>query len=134
MLNRGRQKLTTPIVVYDAGEGLAEQAVKTLRVVGYTRVSRLAGGLDGWRHNGGELFGDVNSASKAFGELVEAARHTPSIAALELKSLLDARADVVVLDASARMVPDDEHSWRGQLPGPNWCGAPAPAAPRPGRW
>ena len=92
-------RLTTPIVVYDAGEGLAEQAVETLRAVGYTRVSCLAGGLDGWRHEGGELFGDVNSASKAFGELVEAARHTPSIAALELKSLLDAGADVVVLDA-----------------------------------
>lgn len=92
-------RLTTPIVVYDAGEGLAEQAVETLRTVGYTRVSRLAGGLDGWRHDGGELFSDVNSASKAFGELVEAARHTPSIAALELKALLDARADVVVLDA-----------------------------------
>ncbi len=92
-------RLETSVVVYDAGEGLADQAVETLRAIGYTRVSRLAGGLDGWRRHGGELFRDVNSASKAFGELVEATRHTPSIAATELKSLLDSGADIVVLDA-----------------------------------
>ncbi|HEY6509471.1 MAG TPA: rhodanese-like domain-containing protein [Vicinamibacterales bacterium] len=92
-------RLTTPIVVYDAGEGLVDDAVATLRALGYTSVAQLAGGLDGWAKDGGELFRDVNSASKAFGELVEAHRHTPSIPATELKALLDAGADVVVLDA-----------------------------------
>ncbi|MGV8637346.1 rhodanese-related sulfurtransferase, partial [Pseudomonas aeruginosa] len=37
--------------------------------------------------------------SKAFGELVEAERHTPSLAAEEVQALLDARADAVILDA-----------------------------------
>src|SRR5262245_33860752 len=90
---------STPVVVYDAGEELVDEAVETLRAIGYTNVSCLAGGLEGWRRDGGELFRDVNSASKAFGELVETMRDTPSITATELKALLDARADLVVLDA-----------------------------------
>ena len=88
-----------PIAVYDDGEGFAAPAVHTLRSLGYTRVSLLDGGLQGWRRSGGELFRDVNVPSKAFGELVEHERHTPSLAAEEVKALLDAQADVVVLDA-----------------------------------
>ncbi|CAN7366614.1 rhodanese-related sulfurtransferase [Acidovorax sp. LjRoot194] len=89
----------TFIVVYDDGEGLAEPAARTLQALGYTEVSLLAGGLQGWRDAGGELFIDVNVPSKSFGELVEAERHTPSLAAEEVQALIDARADVVVLDA-----------------------------------
>jgi len=92
-------RLTTPVVVYDNGEGLAAAAVPRLRALGYTDVSLLAGGLEGWRAAGGELFRDVNSPSKAFGELVEARRHTPSVTADELHALLEQGADVVVLDA-----------------------------------
>ena len=89
----------TPIVVYDDGEGLAERAAAGLQALGYTDVRLLAGGLAGWREAGGELFRDVNVPSKSFGELVEAERHTPSLPAEEVKALLDAKADVVVLDA-----------------------------------
>lgn len=89
----------TRIVVYDDGEGLAEPAARTLRKLGYTQVSLLAGGLQGWRDAGGELFIDVNAPSKSFGELVEAERHTPSLAAEQVQALIDAKADVVVLDA-----------------------------------
>ncbi|MBI6897682.1 rhodanese-related sulfurtransferase [Pseudomonas putida] len=89
----------TPITVYDDGEGLASAAAQRLLALGYTNVALLEGGLAGWREAGGELFRDVNVPSKAFGELVEAERHTPSLAAEEVKALLDANADVVVLDA-----------------------------------
>ncbi|KNX77804.1 sulfurtransferase [Pseudomonas sp. 250J] len=89
----------TPITVYDDGEGLASAAAQRLLALGYTDVALLEGGLAGWREAGGELFRDVNVPSKAFGELVEAERHTPSLAAEEVKALLDANADVVVLDA-----------------------------------
>lgn len=89
----------TPIVVYDDGEGRAARALPRLRALGYTDVRVLDGGLAGWRDAGFELFRDVNVPSKAFGELVEAERHTPSLAAEEVKALLDAKADVVVLDA-----------------------------------
>lgn len=89
----------TAITLYDQGEGLAERAATRLRQLGYSDVALLAGGLDGWRNAGGELFKDVNVPSKAFGELVEAERHTPSLAAEELQALLDQQADLVVLDA-----------------------------------
>ena len=86
-------------MVYDNGEGLAEPAARTLRQLGYTDVALLEGGLQGWRDAGGELFKDVNVPSKAFGELVESQRHTPSLAAEEVLALIDSQADVVVLDA-----------------------------------
>lgn len=92
-------RLDTPVVIYDDGEGFAELAHEKLVSLGYRDVALLDGGLEGWRRDGGELFRDVNSPSKAFGELVESVRDTPSLAAEEVKSLLDANADVVVLDA-----------------------------------
>lgn len=88
-----------PVVLYDDGEGLVEPALETLRALGWTDVQALAGGLAGWRRSGGELFRDVNVPSKAFGELVEHERGTPSLPAEEVKALLDSGADVVVLDA-----------------------------------
>jgi rhodanese-related sulfurtransferase len=90
---------TAPIVVLDAGEGLAERAAQKLLGLGYTDVAMLKGGLDGWQRAGGEVFRDVNVPSKAFGEFVEAHRHTPSLSAEEVDSLLRAGDDLVVLDA-----------------------------------
>ena len=89
----------TLIVLLDNGEGLAAPAARTLQKLGYTDVALLAGGLQGWVEAGGEIFKDVNVPSKAFGELVEAQRHTPSLSAEEVKALIDRQADVVVLDA-----------------------------------
>ena len=90
---------TTRIIVYDDGEGLANVAAERLSNLGYDDVALLDGGLAGWRAAGYELFADVNSPSKAFGELVEHYRRTPSISAPDLEQLQRARADVVVLDA-----------------------------------
>ncbi|PCR36842.1 rhodanese-related sulfurtransferase, partial [Klebsiella pneumoniae] len=87
-------RFTTPLTVYDNGEGLAEIAVERLRSWGYQDVALLAEGLAGWRRSGGELFQDVNSASKAFGELVESVRHTPSLSAQEVQALIDSRQEV----------------------------------------
>jgi rhodanese-related sulfurtransferase len=89
----------TPVVVYDAGEGLAADAVARLEALGFTDVRRLEGGLSGWRDAGYELFEDVNSYSKAFGELVEHNRHTPSLAAEDVQALITERADIAILDA-----------------------------------
>ena len=86
------------IVVYDNGEGLAEPAARKLQTLGYSQVHLLAGGLAGWQAAGGELFRDVNVPSKAFGELVEHERDTPSLPAEQVKALLDRGANVVVLD------------------------------------
>jgi rhodanese-related sulfurtransferase len=88
-----------PIVVYDDGEGYAARAEARLQALGYSNVAQLDGGLDGWRRAGGEIFIDVNVPSKAFGELVESTRHTPSLAAHEVERLIADKADVVVLDS-----------------------------------
>ncbi|RYF26524.1 MAG: rhodanese-related sulfurtransferase [Comamonadaceae bacterium] len=90
---------STLLVVYDDGEGLAEPAARKLQQLGYTQVTLLQGGLQGWKDAGGEIFIDVNVPSKSFGELVESERHTPSLTAQQVQALLDERADVVVLDA-----------------------------------
>jgi rhodanese-related sulfurtransferase len=87
-----------PIVVYDDGQGLAGGAAERLKALGYTNVRQLDGGLQGWRSAGYELFQDVNSYAKAFGELVEARRHTPSLAAEEVDALIANGANIQILD------------------------------------
>ncbi|KWR91605.1 rhodanese-related sulfurtransferase [Cupriavidus sp. IDO] len=91
----------TLIVVYGEHEGtdLAPRAAAVLRELGYTRVHLLEGGLAAWIAGGGEVFRDVNVPSKSFGELVESKRHTPSLPAPEVQALIDAHADVVIVDA-----------------------------------
>jgi len=89
----------TPVVLYDDGEGLVPTAAERLAALGYTQVTALAGGLEGWRRAGFELFQDVNSYSKAFGELVESRRHTPYVAAPDAKALIESEPNLVVLDA-----------------------------------
>jgi rhodanese-related sulfurtransferase len=87
-----------PVVVYDAGEGLVPQAADRLRALGYTDVRQLDGGLQAWQSAGFELFLDVNSYAKAFGELVESRRHTPSLPADEVAALIASKANIRVLD------------------------------------
>ncbi|GAB6854365.1 rhodanese-like domain-containing protein [Asaia astilbis] len=88
-----------PIVVYDDGEGYASRALPLLAALGYGDVSVLEGGLEGWRASGGEIFIDVNVPSKAFGELVEHERQTPSLPAEELERRIAAGENIVILDA-----------------------------------
>jgi rhodanese-related sulfurtransferase len=87
-----------PVVVYDAGEGLIPLAADRLRTLGYTNVRHLDGGLQAWRAAGFELFQDVNSYAKAFGELVELRRHTPSLPADDVAALIASKANIAVLD------------------------------------
>jgi rhodanese-related sulfurtransferase len=87
------------IVVTDDGRGLAEQAAAELETMGYDNVAVLAGGTPAWRDAGYVLFTGVNVPSKAFGEWVEHHYGTPSVDAAELKALIDAGTDMVVLDS-----------------------------------
>jgi rhodanese-related sulfurtransferase len=87
-----------PIVLYDAGESLVPQAADRLAALGYTDIRELDGGLQGWKSTGHELFQDVNSYAKAFGELVESRRHTPSLPAAEVAALIAADANIAILD------------------------------------
>ncbi|WP_028351803.1 rhodanese-like domain-containing protein [Bradyrhizobium murdochi] len=87
-----------PIVLYDAGEGLVIVAADHLKALGYPNVRQLDGGLQGWKWAGYEVFEDVNSYAKAFGELVESRRHTPSLAAEEVGALIASGANIQILD------------------------------------
>ena len=89
----------TPIVLYDGGTGIVETAAERFAALGYRDVRRLEGDLAGWQDAGFELFEDVNSYSKAFGELVEHRRGTPSLAAPEVQALIDVQANIAILDA-----------------------------------
>lgn len=87
-----------PVVVYDNGEGLVAAARQTFARLGFSNVRGLAGGLKAWRDAGHELFQDVNSYAKAFGELVESRRHTPSLPADDVAALISSGADIAILD------------------------------------
>src|SRR5579871_3998438 len=86
------------IVAYDAGEGLVGKAADRLKALGYTDVRELEGGLEAWREAGFEIFIDVNSYAKAFGELVESRRHTPSLSAEDVAALIATESDIRILD------------------------------------
>lgn len=92
-------RLSVPIVVYDDGEGYAERAVPRIQALGYRDVAILQDGLKGYAAVG-EVYRDVGVPSKAFGELVEAINHTPSVSARDAKEILsNESSDVAVLDA-----------------------------------
>lgn len=95
----------TPIVVEDAGEGLAERAAALLESFGYSDVAVLEGGTPAWAAAGFELFSGMFVPSKAFGEFVEHAYDTPSVSADELKAMMDSGEKLVVLDSR----PMDEY-------------------------
>lgn len=87
-----------PVVLYDDGEELVATGAERLAALGYSNVRALDGGLKAWRAAGYEVFEDVNSYSKAFGELVEARRHTPSFSADEVAKLIADKAKIAILD------------------------------------
>jgi rhodanese-related sulfurtransferase len=87
-----------PIVLYDVGESLVSLAADRLTTLGYSNIRRLEGDLKAWQAAGYELFQDVNSYAKAFGELVESRRHTPSLAADEVAALIADNANIRILD------------------------------------
>ncbi|TAJ94743.1 MAG: hypothetical protein EPO10_02675 [Reyranella sp.] len=93
----------TRIVLMDEGEegqtGRANRAAAKLSGLGYTNLAVMAGGLKAWRDAGYEVFTGVNVPSKAFGEVVEHGNDTPRIDAADVQKLIDAKADMVILDS-----------------------------------
>jgi rhodanese-related sulfurtransferase len=96
----------TRIVLVDGNDGLAQRAADVLARAGYSDLSYLDGGVAAWAAAGFELFSGVHVPSKAFGEFIEHASHTPSVSAEELDALMRAKTDMVVLDSR----PYDEYS------------------------
>ncbi|WP_268808179.1 rhodanese-like domain-containing protein, partial [Caballeronia terrestris] len=89
----------TPIVLVDTRGEHTERAAALLARWGYTDVSILEGGVDGWERAGFEVFSGTNVPGKAFGELIEHRLRTPNVDAFTLKARQDAGDDLVVLDS-----------------------------------
>lgn len=87
------------MVLVDGGDGVAARAEARLSSVGYTDIAILDGGVAAWEKAGYVIFKGENVLSKAFGEVVEHACHTPAISADELQAMFDAKDDIVVLDS-----------------------------------
>ncbi len=92
--------------------GLAERLAGYLQGIGCSDVAVLAGGTAAWEAAGYVVFSGVNVPSKAFGEWVEHEYATPSVEPAELQAMIDARADMVILDSR----PMDEFH-RMSIPG-----------------
>jgi cystathionine beta-lyase len=87
------------LVVYDQdGGALAQLALARLASLGYRNTWTLEGGADGWQAAGNQLFAGVHLPSKAFGEIVEHACHTPRVTAAELLQWQRQGTPLVVLD------------------------------------
>jgi len=93
-------------VLVDGGDGVAERAAARMTALGYSDVSVLTGGIDAWEAAGYVVFKGVNVPSKAFGEVVEHAAHTPSISADELHAMFESGEDLVVVDGRT---PEEFH-------------------------
>jgi cystathionine beta-lyase len=105
------------LVIYDqSGGNVASRAAQRLSELDYSRVHILEGGADGWQAAGFELFAGVHVPSKAFGEIVEEASHTPHISATELAAWQAKGTPLVVLDGR----PFDEYR-KMTIPGSICC-------------
>ncbi|MFJ2683384.1 cystathionine beta-lyase [Pseudomonas sp. NPDC087342] len=105
------------LVIYDQDGGdVAARAAQRLEALGYGRVHILEGGAEGWQAAGFQLFAGVHVPSKAFGELVEEASHTPHVTATQLAEWQARGEPLVVLDGR----PFDEYR-KMTIPGSVCC-------------
>ncbi|MCW8277315.1 cystathionine beta-lyase [Pseudomonas sp. PCH199] len=105
------------LVIYDQNGGdVAARCAERLQALGYSRVQVLEGGADGWQAAGYQLFSGVHVPSKAFGELVEEASHTPHVTAQQLAQWQHEGEPLVVLDGR----PFDEYR-KMTIPGSVCC-------------
>ncbi len=89
---------STPVVVFDDADGVAERAAARLQALGYSDVAVLDGGAPAWQKAGFTLYQGVNLPSKTFGELVELACHTPHISAEDLRDMRARGDNMIILD------------------------------------
>ena len=114
----------TEVVICDDDGRRAALAADTLEAMGYPRVYVLDGGLNHWFTRGYPTEWGTNVPSKAFGEKVEVVHHVPIMDAAELRQLMEAGDQLLVLDTrtpqehrnfcvpGARSVPGGEMALR----------------------
>src|SRR5262245_18501693 len=90
---------SAPIVVCDAGEGLAGRAAARLIEGGYNDVSVLEGGVKAWEAAGFPVYSGVQVPSKAFADVIEHEMKTPWITAEELAERQKRPDPMVIFDS-----------------------------------
>ncbi len=108
LIDRLVPRRSTRVVLVDGNQSLSLQAADKLRRLGWTDLSILAGGTDGWAAAGLELYEGTNVPSKAFGEVIEHLKHTPWIEADELQARIAAGENLVVVDSRT---PEEYHQF-----------------------
>lgn len=88
----------TPIVLAGA-PAVDEHGAVLLERIGYSDVSVLDDGIDGWRAAGGRTYTGTNVRSKTLGEWIEHTYQTPTVESATLAGWLAAGDDVVILDS-----------------------------------
>lgn len=99
LIDRLVPRRDTRIVLVDGDETLVRQAAVKLQRLGWRHLSVLAGGTRAWADEGHEIFTGTNVLSKAFGEVIEVQKHTPSISADELEQRVARGDNIVVVDS-----------------------------------
>lgn len=97
--------LSARTVLYDDGDGVADLAAARAETLGYANVSIMSGGATAWGNAGYTLYKGEHVPSKAFGELLELANHTPNITAEELVTLQERNENCIIVDSR----PFDEY-------------------------
>ena len=113
-------RLSTPVIVYDSGDGdLADRGAARLRDLGYTDVRTLAGGIRAWSEAGYKVHtGGDRVVGQAFGEWIEEIYDTPHVSVPDYLAKVAAGEDLVLLDS--RPLPEfQNHSLPGgtSIPG-----------------
>lgn len=88
----------TAIVWCDDGDGSALSAASRTLAFGYTNVSVLRGGLGAWRDAGYRIYEGVHVPSKAFAEVLEHERGTPSLSVEEYVQMVGEGVDTALFD------------------------------------
>ncbi|NVP55395.1 rhodanese-like domain-containing protein [Mycoplana rhizolycopersici] len=103
---------TAPVLLLDAGDGVAERATMRLEALGYKDVSVISGGLPAWAAAGFPVYKGVNVPSKTLGELAEHIWHPSMITPQQLAAWKAEGRDFRFFDAR----PADEYA-KMRVPG-----------------
>ncbi|KQP13603.1 rhodanese-like domain-containing protein [Pseudorhodoferax sp. Leaf267] len=132
LIDRLVPRRNTRTVLVDGNETLAHEAAAKLARLGWTNLSVLAGGTDGWEAAGYEIFSGSNVPSKAFGEVIEHEKHTPWITSEQLAERVARGDDIVVVDSrTPEEFADFSLPFAHSLPGAELVYRIGELAPRP---
>lgn len=103
---------TAPVLLLDAGDGVAKRAAMRLEALDYKDVSVIEGGMPAWAAAGFPVYKGVNVPSKTLGELAEHIWHPSMITPQQLAAWKAEGRDFRFFDAR----PTDEYA-KMRVPG-----------------